>query len=231
MMYHWAPLPAFYIRFDGLKELNDRQPATDIAAMKIYILLAVKIRTHGTGNSISLTYDDFSEMAGLSRTLISRGLRRLLAFKLITISGGKKKSYNLTLHNNYRGWTKIPLTGLVDRKGNITIFASFRNRYDYELNALRIYLYLLFARSNNDTFTEVSYAMIYRRLGISYSKIDNALHFLKTCGLLLDRQITEASTRLFPLREDHLQAYRYTILGSETLKRGGHVNNDSGDLF
>lgn len=223
MIYHWAALPAFFMRYSGLKDLNDRRPSSDIAAMKLYIVFAIKIRTHGNKGAVSLSYDELTEMAGLSRTLVSRGLKQLCAYNLILITGDRKKFYSLKSNTTYKGWTKIPVKPLIDENGNVFIFSSFRNRYDYELNALRLYLYLLYARSNSDCFTEVSYATIYERIGIGYSKIDNALSFLKSCGLLLDRQITESSMRIFPLRDDHLQAYRYTLLGGEYLTRGSVI--------
>ncbi|MBZ7909510.1 hypothetical protein FML66_11605 [Klebsiella oxytoca] len=223
MIYHWAALPAFFMRYSGLKNLNDKRPSSDIAAMKLYIVFAIKIRTHGNKGAVSLSYDELTEMAGLSRTLVSRGLKQLCAYNLILITGDRKKFYSLKSNTAYKGWTKIPVKPLIDDNGNVFIFSSFRNRYDYELNALRLYLYLLYARSNSDCFTEVSYATIYERIGIGYSKIDNALSFLKSCGLLLDRQITESSMRIFPLRDDHLQAYRYTLLGGEYLTRGSVI--------
>lgn len=223
MIYHWAALPAFFMRYSGLKDLNDRRPSSDIAAMKLYIVFAIKIRTHGNKGAVSLSYDELTEMAGLSRTLVSRGLKQLCAYNLILITGDRKKFYSLKSNTTYKGWTKIPVKPLIDENGNVFVFSSFRNRYDYELNALRLYLYLLYARSNSDCFTEVSYATIYERIGIGYSKIDNALSFLKSCGLLLDRQITESSMRVFPLRDDHLQAYRYTLLGGEYLTRGSVI--------
>lgn len=229
MIYHWAALPSFFMRFSGLKDLNDRQPSTDIAAMKLYILFAIKVRTHGNKGAVSLSYDELTEMAGLSRTLVSKGLKRLFTLNLIIVTGVRKKYYSLKSHTTYKGWTKIPSKPLIDDKGNISVFSSFRNRYDYELNALILYLYLLYARSNNNFYTEVSYATIYERTNIGYSKIDSALSFLKATGLLLDRQITDSSLKLYPLRDDHLQVYRYTLIGGNYLTRGSFTKEEVQD--
>lgn len=219
MIYHWARLPAYFVRFNGLKDLRPRQPSKDIAAMKLYILFAIKIRTHGTGAWVSLTYDELTEMAGLSRTLVSTGIQRLLSLKLILVKGDKKKTYSLKEHPTCESWTKIPVGVLLDLDGNITAFKSFRNRYDYELNALILYLYLLYIRHNYKSCSIVTNATIHERTGMTFGQINTAVGFMKSCGLLIERtmQITAENLRF---DDDNLRAYSYELLGGKVLRKG-----------
>lgn len=95
MIFHWVPIPSHFFRFSGLAKLNPRQPSKDIAAMKLYILFAIKIKTHGSNGSISLTYDEMTEIVGLSRTLVSSGIKRLKQLNLIIVEGSKKNIISL----------------------------------------------------------------------------------------------------------------------------------------
>lgn len=229
MIFHWAPIPAYFFRYDGLKELNPRQPSRDIAAMKLYILLAIKIKTHGIDGWVSLTYDEMTEIAGLSRTLVSSGIKRLLMLRLIIIDGAKKKRYQITQHQTYNGWTKIPARPLFNESGVITAFSSFHNRYDYELNALKLFLYLLYIRSNYNTYSVVTNAKIFQKTGMSYSQIHAAIGFMTACGLLVNRKLeTEGGNPLY--EDENMQSYRYELLGGRLLAKGGAMsetdNND-----
>ncbi|HEJ9058697.1 hypothetical protein BFS14_00060 [Serratia fonticola] len=229
MIIHWAPIPAFFIRFDGLRKLNPRQPSRDIAAMKLYILFAIKIKTHGVSGGVSLTYDEMTEMVGLSRTLVSAGIKRLLALDLIDIEGAKKKRYMLKQDVNYKGWTKTPARPLFNEKGTITAFASFHNRYDYELNSLKLFLYLLFIRSNDKPYSVVTNAKIYQKTGMTYSEIHAAIGFMEACGLLISRKLeTEGGNPLYD-GNDNMQAYRYEILGGGTLVKGSLISSVDND--
>ena len=102
MIHHWAPLPSYFIRYEGLKHMNPWQPSKDIAAAKLLILLAIKIKTHGVSGWVSLTYDEMTEVAGLSRTLVCKGIRRLEQFQLIMVEGAKKKRYSLRLRETHK---------------------------------------------------------------------------------------------------------------------------------
>lgn len=229
MIYHWAPLPSYFIRYEGLRRMNPRQPSKDIAAAKLLILLTIKLKTHGVNGWVLLTYDEMTEMAGLSRTLVCRGIRRLEQFQLIKSDGAKKKRYSLLLHESHKGWTKIPAGSLFDEAGTIRAFKTFHNRYDYELNALKLFLYLLHIRSNGDRYSYVTDATIYKKTGMSFSDIQLAVGFLKSCGLLIERVVQPTDKPVLFL-EENLHPYRYELIGSKYLVKGQHISEKNDEL-
>lgn len=229
MIHHWAPLPSYFIRYEGLKHMNPWQPSKDIAAAKLLILLAIKIKTHGVSGWVSLTYDEMTEVAGLSRTLVCKGIRRLEQFQLIMVEGAKKKRYSLRLRETHKGWTKIPAGSLFDEAGAIRAFKTFHNRYDYELNALRLFLYLLHIRSNGDRYSYVTNATIFKKTGMPYSQIPLAVGFMKSCGLLIER-VVQPAEKPVPFDDENLYPYRYELIGSKYLVKGQNMSEKNDEL-
>lgn len=163
--------------------------AEKIAALKIYIILCIKSSNFTDGNySCAMTYDSFVELASLSRSSVRKGLLRLESMGLISSSGIKSKRYQV-LNLTRSGWCKLPVKGFIHDDQTIESFKMFLNRYPHELNALKLYLYLLSIRVNDEYFSEVSFSKITKKTGIQFKDIKPALGFMNTIGLLDNQQV------------------------------------------
>ena len=150
-MLYWKKMPSLWIGH-RLTEFNGLETSQAIAAIKIYIAFCLfgkerddKIRV------VELTFTEISEITSISRALVNEGLKLLYAKGLIkNLSLTKrKKIYTVDVDGNVEdGWCKLPMAGVVSEGRMITAFQSMHNRYHFELVALQLYLYLLYARDN-----------------------------------------------------------------------------------
>jgi hypothetical protein len=155
----------------------------DIAALKIFMAFCFLAKEVDGGFKVKATYDVLSKFCCLSRSLISKGLQKLKSEKIITVEGVKDKTYTLQ-GDSYKGWCKLPQRDLSKDDLTFPFMASFLNRYEDERSALKLYLYLLSVRSNQEEFTDVSYKKIEKKTGISILHISAASQFLVSIGLL-----------------------------------------------
>lgn len=182
----WARLPSSWIRAGLLKDYfsSNIELAKKIAALKIYIIFCIKAnKCSEIDYSCSMTYDELIESVSLSRSSIHKGLQHLISLGLIKGEGIRTKKYFI-LNLNKSGWCKIPVSGFISDYGVIESFKMFHNRYAHELNSLKLYLYLLSIRDNEERFSEVSFRKITIKTGIKHSEIKPALSFLNIIGLL-----------------------------------------------
>ncbi|EKF9156897.1 hypothetical protein [Vibrio cholerae] len=75
-------------------------------------------------------------------------------------------------------------------KTTIKPFYQLHNRYQIELDALRLYLYLLSIRDNDEPYTKVSLAKVIEKTGIQLHEVPNAAALLHTIGLLSHSETT-----------------------------------------
>ena len=200
MRIFWKPMPYFIMRDrEFLKNMKKNKVSQGISALKIFIFICLKSEVDENGIlSAGITYDEFSQYCSLSRRLISEGLRYLENSGVIRVKGEKKKRYILinckrtdsslissdfTAGNGH--WCKLPYRGLVDENNRITAFESMKNRSIHELNALRIFLYLLMIRSKEHLYSSVTIRTIYRRLSISYQEVMIAIGYMQSLGLIV----------------------------------------------
>ncbi|HAJ3045811.1 TPA: hypothetical protein HMT76_26170, partial [Escherichia coli] len=89
MTHFWKPMPYYYFRDkDTLSLFKRNDISTGIAAMKIYILICLTSNSDESGNYCSsLTYDQISKYASLSRKLISSGFKKLDKLGLLAFEG------------------------------------------------------------------------------------------------------------------------------------------------
>lgn len=199
MTHFWKPMPYYYFRDkDTLSLFKRNDISTGIAAMKIYILICLTSNSDESGNYCSsLTYDQISKYASLSRKLISSGFKKLDKLGLLAFEGKKKKRYyligvkrtgNVFLEGRFKQshgyWAKLPYIGLVDSAGRITAFESMSNRSLVELNSLKLFVYLLSIRSKDDASINVTLAKISSKLGISFQDAMLAISFMQSIGML-----------------------------------------------
>ncbi len=103
----------------------------------------------------SLTNEQLTKYASLSRKLVSNGLKKLYELELLNFEGDKKKKYYLrgvkrtgkvfseTRFKSSQGyWAKLPFAGFVYGSGRITAFESMSNRCPVEKTSLQLVMYL-----------------------------------------------------------------------------------------
>lgn len=163
--------------------------AEKISALKIYLIFCIKSSCSDEGVfSCSITYDKLMELASISRSSVSKGLKLLTKIGLISCLGIRSKKY--VVPNLYRsGWCKIPVKGFMKDDKNIDSFRMFHNRYPHELNAIKLYLYFLSIRNNDEFGSEVSFRKITAKTGVKFSEIKPALGFMSVIGLLDSKHI------------------------------------------
>jgi hypothetical protein len=204
----WARMPTNWIRSGILKDnfTPNVNLAEKISALKIYVILCIKANDlNGSQYSCVMTYDSLMELAFLSRSSVSKGLKLLHSLKLIESCGVRTKRYTIT--NLYRnGWCKLPVKGFMRDDANIESFKMFHNRYSHELNAIKLYLYLLSIRSNKESFSEVSFGKIKEKTGVKIQEISPALGFMNVIGLL-DSKCVLLPESLSVSKEDSVVRY------------------------
>lgn len=200
MNFLWKPMPYYIMRDCGLlKNFKKNQVSQGISALKIFMLICLKSEIDENGiYSANLTYDQISQICSLSRKLVSDGLRFLKATGAIEVSGDRKKKYILLNCERNDGvrrvarfsstnghWCKLPFKGVVDEKNRITAFEAMTNRSVHELNALRLFLYLLMVRSRGFSHSFVTLKKIKTRLSINYQEVIIAIGYLQSLGLVV----------------------------------------------
>ena len=195
----WKPMPYYALREKEVLKLFKRNNlSSSIAAIKIYILICLTSNLDENGNyCTSLTYDQLTKYASLSRKLVSNGLKKLYELELLNFEGDKKKKYYLmgvkrtgkvfseTRFKSSQGyWAKLPFAGFVDGSGRITAFESMSNRSPVELNSLKLFIYLLSIRSKDQVSISVTLSKIRSTLDISFQDIMIAIGFMQSIGML-----------------------------------------------
>ncbi len=183
-----------------------------IAALLIYISIAILAEEEEDkdGNirclRAEVTYDTLQNMTNLSRPLLSKGLQSLEELELVRINkNGRSSSYLLNGYDHGRGWCKLPAKALVKQIGStgfyaIEPFKHFTKRSVYELYALKIFLYLLAVRGNDDNYSDPKIETIGKRTGITANRIKRTNSFLLTSGLLYEIQKSQEGKKNSPNR-------------------------------
>jgi len=195
----WKPMPYYVLRDkEVLKLFKKNNLSSSIAAIKIYILICLTCNLDENGNyCVSLTYDQLTKYASLSRKLVSNGLKMLYELELLDFEGDKKKKYYLIgvkrtgkvfLKSRFKSaqgyWAKLPFAGFVDSAGRITAFESMSNRSPVELNSLKLFVYLLSIRVKDQVSISVTLSKIRSKLEISFQEIMVAIGFMQSIGML-----------------------------------------------
>ncbi|MBD2850180.1 hypothetical protein [Acinetobacter baumannii] len=156
-----------------------------IAALKC--LLAFGLKNNFKTKEVSLSLQQLSDLTGLSKPMVIRGIRRLIELGIVL----KLQQDKTNIVNKYKlvfvdmRFTKIPYVHLVDR------LANFPNKGVYVLTALKIYLILLQVRENNSKHVKISYSRL-ASYGINPKHISKALEILITNDLIsISREVDE----------------------------------------
>jgi hypothetical protein len=195
----WVRIPTKWIRnLDdcGLCKFQPQEAGVSIAALLLYIVIVhqangrSKKEMHLFGKA-QLTYSFFQNASELSRSMISRGLRKLESCGLIRTSKfGKNVVYELIDNNPDRDWAKLPNAYLYKdaNNGELKAFRNFTHRNKHELNALKIYLLIVAFRDRKLNAALLTYDTISAYTGIPRNSIRTALSHLTNSELIqIDR--------------------------------------------
>lgn len=227
----WVKMPSIWIAKGKLNDFSSSSNISDdIASLKIFISLCLeaKVVSHEEYSDFlktsalidrfetKCTYDELMEATTLSRSMISRGLKRLSSLALITREGTTRKKIYVINGAPRNGWCKLPKKALIKKGLEISAFTSFTQRYRHERDALKIFLYLIASRSNTKRFVDLSRGVITKQTGVKLADIDGALGFLRSVGLLekIESRGYKKETVSFSEFE---KLHRYWVVGNSTL--------------
>lgn len=190
----WVVMPSNWIHGGGLREfrwtrVGEIRNAHKIAALQLYIAISMTCENMAVEwedcYASSVTYNKLQVMTGLSRASVAGGLSLLEDMDVIkVVREGRKNYYIPKNYNGVNGWCKVPYRRLVNDEGQIIPFQAFKLRRVAELHALKLYLYLCYARPNKQHYTAASYEAINNATGIPEKMIPRAYTVLAGTGLL-----------------------------------------------
>ena len=237
----WVKMPSTWVSSGCLSQhfSSRREVSTDIAALKIFLYLclfsqpvkrkkqfsiAVWLPERVVQNNTaiitqaeaSITYDAISSGCALSRKLVSQGLKKLVEMRLILREGTTRKVTYVIQGSLDSGWAKLPKRGLIKLNQEVDAFQSIKNRYAYERDAIKLFIYLLTVRTNRYHHIDVSRGKISKATGIELLKIDECLSYLSGLGLLERVEYQGYTTGSSFSSEEH-KLHRYYVIGSAGL--------------
>lgn len=205
-------MPSKWIQKGGLAKFTGHCDIADkISAIKLFIIFCIKMEHGKDGRfTCSLTYEQLTDLASLSRSSIRKGIVFLESQGIIYSEGVKSKRY-IVNNVGVGGWCKLPMKPLMINCDEIEPFKILFNRYEHELNSLKLYLYLLSVRDNESFFSEVTVGTINIRTGIPVRGVRRAFSFLQTLGLLDSaEEVISGTCVVSPTREQET-LFRFLI--------------------
>ena len=198
-------------------------PAAETAALMLFVALnfMASTWTDEEGRFVAVaegSYVDLGEATGLSRKLISAGLRRLVELELITRDGShQKRRYKVAWPEEHR-FFKLPCQAILDGKA-IAPFRHFKLRSKHELHAMKLYLYFAAIRVNDNLFSMASYETIHEKIGIPERDVRKAVSFLINSDLLasVDRSHNNLLSKNEP-NKYYLTGYRVFLNQKQKVK-------------
>lgn len=178
----WVKCPTKWIVEDnGLLKLKAIKGST---SANIAALMCLTIILHHADQETGLarvTYDQFEQGTGKSRSTVSSGIQKLMRLKLIE-KKEKQSYYQIVNFNPSKGWGKFPLKSMYN--GNTVLFFDECNlRLRAELDALKILFLIVAYRDQNYNLAFIGYDKIVEKTGIRREYIKRAIALLATHGL------------------------------------------------
>ena len=233
-MKEWVKLPTAVLRDVthsplGRMTWKGQNKSDYIAALMVYIVLVHHVNDHdsisaGGKGTVTLSYDKLSDLTGISRTKVSKGLKVLDSLSMIeTKLVGRTNVYSIINFECLSGWAKLPARGLYDKGMSIVQgFTSFNLRSKVELHALKIYLVITAFRNNATNHTQLSDEKISEYSFVQKNDIKSALSLLVANKLIqvdsIPTELNEFSTsNVYRLCHLEVNKHRGTIGRSTTL--------------
>jgi len=219
-IHKWVKLPSAWIEDNGLRNLRWSPGEGSANTASLMVLTAITHAAHEANGVAHLTYGQFENALGISRTKISAGLGVLKDLKVID-RDERRSMYQLTgfPKDNEGGWAKFPARRMYAPNGAIAAFKDFTLRKRTELEALKLFFLFVARRSNDTNMANLSYDSIQERSGVDQSRIKPALSLLATHEMVYTEQLPRMSGGLGI-------SHGYRIVGIDPTIHGGTRNRE-----
>lgn len=228
----WKQLPTEWINKDVMSELKWVSGKGSVNSSALMIFIALGVYTSAIDDPVmgllegeaSPTYEELQRFCGLSRALISKGIKKLIALKRIekTKKGVKiiykLKDYNLNSFYTH-SWGKVPFR-YFSKKGVIRgVFNNLNVRNKSTLLSLKIYLMAIKYRSNKNNYATFSYDTIKEFTSMPKSEIKKALQILSHNNLLIIDMV--------PAKNNEYRQNIYRVYGVGNTTHLATISDDS----
>lgn len=210
-VYEFAILPFP----ESLDAFTTRNPHA-FAALRVFFALAAIARGQRTYSSLATeemhepfyaVYGEIQKVAYINRNEISPALAFLRDYSLIqyTAKPGVRTRYSFCFGEKKR-WVQVPLAffGSDSLKALSLTYTHYavRERHQYLLGALKLYLYILMTRANRTNRSYVAYSQIEAACKIQKKQIR------KTLNILVTEDLIAVETRFKRQDSPELQGYK-----------------------
>jgi Mn-dependent DtxR family transcriptional regulator len=225
----WVKMPskAFSNSLFFLNQMSDDKDAsTDAAALKLFIYFCLFSEHYDasesahkdicfSGMSSTASYQDMQSKCGISKHFASKGVKKLMALGLL-IRKGKSPNFEFIIKMDREDrWCKLPKRCLLTKKGEIKPFLDMSSTHKNERDALKVFIYLLAIKHNQESITNVSVGKISQKTGVAPERLDSVVSTLYQSGLLSSRSSASYSnTNNIPIEK---QTHSYKLIGSDSL--------------
>lgn len=198
----WTQFPTDWIRREELKRFSwSRHGGTATAALMTLLALGQRLEPGHT--EIIATYDDLTRSLGISRATLSRALALLREQEFLASAVEKRSTYRLTFQSD--PWGKLPARPLY-ASGVMLPFEHWKLRNIDELNALKIYFYLVSARDRQTNYIMSTYPTFERYTGVHVGSVRAAISVLTHSRLVV---VERQSSRFHERKEPNI----YRLVG------------------
>lgn len=198
----WTQFPTEWIRRGELKKFAwSRHGGTATAALMVLLALGQRLAPDHT--EVSATYDDLTKSLSISRATLSRAITLLREHHFLDTTVEKRSTFRL----NFRPepWGKLPARPLYS-SGVMLPFEHWKLRNIDEMNALKIYFYLISARDRQTNYILSTYPTFEKYTGVHVGSVRSAMSVLTHSRLVV---VERQSSRFHEKKEPNI----YRLVG------------------
>ena len=174
MSSRWGSFPSWWVRDNSvLPKMTATATKTGqhIAGLKVYLAMAA-FADYETGIAV-LSVTQLQEITGLSRPMVTKGIRELEDFGLLSVDrSGYRSVYQLVEKAGDTHWLKVPANTIQNKLRNLP------NSGATALAALKLYVVLLTVRQRGSHEAQISHTKIQARTSIRPSLIAKGMSHL-----------------------------------------------------
>ncbi len=217
---NWARMPNAWLATDGLLFFRGgKERGASMAALKVMLAIMVHAENNPLAKagdnqgSAALTYTELSVLTGLSRGMVSAGIKKLQEGEFVRVEqegqGGRNR-YFLADYGPRDRYVPLPLDRLWAGgagSGEMKLLHALSSRRHSDFNALKLYILLCGMRDRRTGAAKISYEGIYRRSRIPEARIRAAL------SVLYDHRLVRRVEEKSPTPDKRNPPNEYYILG------------------
>lgn len=206
----WTQLPTDWVRNEGLRKFRwSQHGGSGISALMTLIALGQRLPQDGS-KLVVATYDELTTALGVSRATLSLGLNLLKELEFLDSTAMKRSTYKINLSGDI--WGKLPARTLYNNSTGVFLpFEYWKLRGADELNALKLYIYLIAARDTKSNTILSSYETFEKYTGVHVGHVRKALSLLMHSRLIV---VERQSSRFHERKEPNI----YRLVGLEDYK-------------